>query len=212
MVFFPFTWVPLPYSGRRQKKKKKPNKVSMKDDLFERISGLLLWIKQLLKVSSLVHPHISVNICLLKVNNSSARIICKISSKLTIKTTERLQWSFWCFTVNYGHISHIFLLFLLLNLSSYLFAEMLLWVCRQATNYFKCGSVFLATSGVLHYRAKINTILVERWQSEIELKGSSSNSFSLQCLLFKASLQDGSRNWFYTFLIRNNCRALKQLL
>ena len=65
------------------------------------------------------HP---VNIYMFKVNNRNTRQSCKICSKLTIKTPDRRQ----CrrsvfFIVIYEHISHLFLLFLLLSLSRYLF-------------------------------------------------------------------------------------------
>ena len=47
---------------------------------------------------------------------------CKICSKLTIKTTEWHQW-LWSgvFIVNFEHISHLFLVYLLLISSMYLF-------------------------------------------------------------------------------------------
>ena len=48
-----------------------------------------------------------------KVNNKNARTRCEISSKLTIK----IPVSFWYFIVNFEHISHLVLVFLLLTLS-----------------------------------------------------------------------------------------------
>ena len=39
----------------------------------------------------------------------------EVFSKLTIKTPERRQWQ--CFIVNFGHISHLFLVFLFLSLN-----------------------------------------------------------------------------------------------
>ena len=53
-------------------------------------------------------------IYLFKVNNRNSRKMCKICSKLTIKTPERRSG---VFIVNFEHISHFFLLFLLLTLS-----------------------------------------------------------------------------------------------
>ena len=56
--------------------------------------------------------------CMFKVHNRNARTRCEISSKLTIKTPQRRHWR--CsgvFIVNSEHISHLFLVFLLLNLS-----------------------------------------------------------------------------------------------
>ena len=55
---------------------------------------------------------------LLKVNNRNTRTRCKLCSKLTIETPERSHWRrFGAFIVNYKHISHLALLFLLLNLN-----------------------------------------------------------------------------------------------
>ena len=58
------------------------------------------------------------NIYLFSVNIRSTRKRCEICSKLTIKVSERRQW---CrsdiFIVNFEHISHLFLVFLLLNLN-----------------------------------------------------------------------------------------------
>ena len=55
---------------------------------------------------------------LLKVNNRNARKKREICSKLTIKTPERCQWRrSGVFIVNFEHISHLFLVFLLLTLN-----------------------------------------------------------------------------------------------
>ena len=53
------------------------------------------------------------NICLFKVNNRNTRKRCKIYLKLTIKTPERRE----VFIAIFEHISHLFLVFLLLTLS-----------------------------------------------------------------------------------------------
>ena len=54
-----------------------------------------------------------------KGNNRNTRLKCEICSKLTIKTPERRQWrSSGVFIVNFEHISHLVLVFLLLTLSS----------------------------------------------------------------------------------------------
>ena len=55
-----------------------------------------------------------------KVNNRNTRTKCEICSKLTIKTPERRQWRLYCpgvFIVNFEHISHFVIVFLLLNLN-----------------------------------------------------------------------------------------------
>ena len=54
---------------------------------------------------------------LLKVNNRNTRTRCQIHSKLTIKTPERCQWRrSGVFIVNFKHISHLVLLFLVYSL------------------------------------------------------------------------------------------------
>ena len=55
---------------------------------------------------------------LLKFNNRSTRTRCEISSKLTIKTPKRRHWRrSGVFIVNFEHISHHILVFLLLTLN-----------------------------------------------------------------------------------------------
>ena len=59
------------------------------------------------------------NIYLLKVRNWNIRKRCEICSKLTIKAPERRQWRHsGVLIVNFEHISHFFLVFLLLLLTS----------------------------------------------------------------------------------------------
>ena len=55
-----------------------------------------------------------------KVNNRNTRTRCEIYSKLTIKTPERRSGAF---IMNFEHISHLVLVFLLLTLSRYMPAE-----------------------------------------------------------------------------------------
>ena len=57
-------------------------------------------------------------IYLLKVNNGNTRIGCEMCSKLTIKTPERRHWQRSdVFIVDFEHISHLVLMFLLLTLN-----------------------------------------------------------------------------------------------
>ena len=49
---------------------------------------------------------------MLKVNNNNSRKRCKIRSKVSLKTSERCQW---CRSGTFEHISHFFLLILLLT-------------------------------------------------------------------------------------------------
>ena len=70
-----------------------------------------------LKILPYFLQSIPVDIYLFKVNNKNTRTRCEICSKLTMKTPERRQWR--CsgvFIVNFEHISHLILVFLLLTL------------------------------------------------------------------------------------------------
>ena len=58
-----------------------------------------------------------VDIYLLNVNNRNTRTRCEICSKLTRKTPERRHRRSGVFLVNFEHISHLVLVFLLLTLS-----------------------------------------------------------------------------------------------
>ena len=52
-----------------------------------------------------------------KVNYRNTRTRCEICSKLTVKTPERRLASFWYLNINFEHISHLVLVFLLLPFS-----------------------------------------------------------------------------------------------
>ena len=54
---------------------------------------------------------------MLKVSNRNSRKRCEICSKLTIKISERRQRRSGIFIVNFEHISHLFLVLLLLTLA-----------------------------------------------------------------------------------------------
>ena len=61
---------------------------------------------------------IPTNIYLWNVNNRNFRKRCKICSNLTIKTPKRRQWlCYGVFIVNFEHILHLFLVFVLLTLN-----------------------------------------------------------------------------------------------
>ena len=58
-----------------------------------------------------------------KVNNRNTRERCEICSKLKTKTPERRQWRRSCvFILNFEHILHLFLVFLLLTLNKQMLA------------------------------------------------------------------------------------------
>ena len=91
-------------------------RTTFSETIFEWLLLLLLYL-QLYDVFQ-VFSHITY---LLKVNSRNTRTRSEISSKLTIKTPERLHWR--CsgfFIVNSELISHLALVFLLLTLNSYL--------------------------------------------------------------------------------------------
>ena len=90
---------------------------------------------------------------LLNANNRSTRKGCKICSKLIITTHERRHWrSSGTFTVNFKHISDLFLVFLLLLWTGKCANSMLLplflwlwagfWLAAQCTNWIiECTNI-----------------------------------------------------------------------
>ena len=63
-------------------------------------------------------PEVITQIYLLKVNNRNSRTKCEICSKLSIMLLERRHWRrLGDFNVNFGHISHLVLVFLLLTMN-----------------------------------------------------------------------------------------------
>ena len=86
---------------------------------FVRIQkNLVLKVNGRRKCISFLQSTDPVCIFMFKVNYRNTRARCEICSELTIKTPERRQWSHsGVFIVNFEHISHILLVFLLLTLS-----------------------------------------------------------------------------------------------
>ena len=68
-----------------------------------------------------------------KVNNRNTRKRCKICSMLITKTSEWRHWR-WSgiFIVNFEHISHLFLVFLLSTFNKYMLARLCLPVSSSA--------------------------------------------------------------------------------
>ena len=92
--------------------------------------------------------------CRFKFNNWSTKKRWEICSKLTVKTPERHQWSrFGVFNFNLEHISHLFLVFLLLLWTGISLLELLhyLWYhfkhnlscCPSSFNPFHAVGSFL---------------------------------------------------------------------
>ena len=83
----------------------------------EHQSGKGCFIKDYLFEWDKFHGNNLAGIYLLKVNHRN-RARCEICSKLTIKTSERRQWRrSGDFIVNFKHISHLALVFLLVTLN-----------------------------------------------------------------------------------------------
>ena len=75
--------------------------------------NIFLWISDVL-----LPPSNSANIYLFNANNGNSRKRCEICSKLTMKRPEQNNWrGSGVFIVNFMHISHLFLKFLLLTLN-----------------------------------------------------------------------------------------------
>ena len=82
----------------------------------------------------LISQSIPPGIYLLKVNNINPRTRCEKCLKLTITTPEQLHWPrSGVFIVNFEHISHAVLVFLLLTLHMYLPAGMLIYYHKLCT-------------------------------------------------------------------------------
>ena len=74
--------------------------------------------KKHLKAKVVLNKTYPAGIYLLKANNRNTRTRCEICSKLTINTPERRHWRrSGVFIVNFEHISHLVLVFLLLTLN-----------------------------------------------------------------------------------------------
>ena len=69
---------------------------------------------------------IPASIYLLEFNNKNTKTSCEVCSDLTKKTPERRQWRrSGVFIVNFDHILHLVLVFLLLTLNNESLAEIL---------------------------------------------------------------------------------------
>ena len=74
--------------------------------------------KQKKRSKNIIQLHNPAGIYLLKANNRNTRTRREICSKLTINTPERRHWRRSdIFIVNFEHISHLVLVFLLLTLN-----------------------------------------------------------------------------------------------
>ena len=120
--------------------------------------------------------HLPANIYLFKVCNRSSRKSCEICSKSTIKTPERRHWRrFGVFIVNFEHISHLFLLLLLLTLNNYMLARL-----------FSHISVFLNVN--FNYEENFEkTKNYQSWKFAWDLRFLI-QSFFVKCLLLERTL------------------------
>ena len=79
---------------------------------------MLMAVMFIVKVNWKIKISFPAGIYLLKVNNRNTRTKCEVCSKLTIKIPERRRLGrSGIFIVNFEHISHLVLVFLLLTLN-----------------------------------------------------------------------------------------------
>ena len=107
----------LKYLNGYTKRRCTKHKLLLTSSLLKRIVWNLFQISSNCPISKWTAwkvRHFPANICLFKFNSRNTRKRCEICSKLTMKTPERRQWRF---IVNFEHISHLFLVFLLLTLN-----------------------------------------------------------------------------------------------
>ena len=90
------------------------------------------------------------NSYLFKVRNKNIRKRCEICLKLTIKTPGRRHWRFSSvFIVNFEHILHLFLVFLLLTLTKKMFSG-IVTVCLVYSNIMKTMILFYLKTSMCH--------------------------------------------------------------
>ena len=107
---------PPPKLYCRPKRKVKIELVTQKLQLNLQLNSYTQFQKEFILISGICHY--PAGIYLLKVNNRNSRTRCEICSKLTIKTPKQRQWCrSGVFVVNFEHISHLVLVFLLLALN-----------------------------------------------------------------------------------------------
>ena len=91
--------------------------------------------------------NIPANIYMFKVNNRNTRKRYEICLELTIKTPERHHWRrAGVFIVNFAHISHLFLVFLLLNLNKWMLVGILSY--KNTKLYCKSTDWFLYNKNI----------------------------------------------------------------
>ena len=90
-------------------------------EIFLNIYSVHLWTTTSKKerlIQSYSFRQFLENIYLFKANNRNTRKRCEICSKWTIKLPEQRHWRrSGVFIINFEHISHLLLVFLLLNLN-----------------------------------------------------------------------------------------------
>ena len=129
---------------------------------FEHISrlllvGLLLILKnkKLTFIFFITYP---ANNHLFKVNNRNISKRCKICSNLTMRTAERRHWLHsGPFIVNFEHISHLFVVFLLLTLNRQLLAGKNFKRECTSINLFSYVSIAVLTN-VTHFLKRASFI------------------------------------------------------
>ena len=104
--------------GEEEGELQKMNILNKKSFLIEAKSIFLIFLRSFFWSNIKSNRHNPAGYYMFKVNNRNTRTSCEICSKLTIKTPERCHWRrSGFFIVNFEHISHLVLVFLLLTLS-----------------------------------------------------------------------------------------------
>ena len=101
-----------------------------------------------------------------KVNKRNSRKRCEICSKLTIKASERRQWlRCGIFALNFQHISHFFLMFMLLTLNKLMLAGKVTVFVNQ---YMKTSS---KTQWITFFCFRYwSVICIQNWHFSVLLK------------------------------------------
>ena len=128
------TWIHHNLESTGIQKVKTPSKNTCSKSTVETLEEILVCSKLTIEtamtpfrsgVDRVPKHRFSAKMYLFKFSNIDTKLICKICSKLTIKTPERKKWCHpGVFFVNFEHISYFALVLLLLTLTMYLLARL----------------------------------------------------------------------------------------
>ena len=116
-LFYCIAWLVLAYHFPDERTYYTPWKSNGWKIIFE-VLIIVFALYFLIEVSAFFGTCFRVDIYMFKVNNRNTRTRCEMCSKLIIKTPERRHWHrSGVFFVNFEHIPHLVLVFLLLTSS-----------------------------------------------------------------------------------------------